>query len=189
MISRRPDLTLGHTGGEALGDLFYLSAEQITSCETTADSLCLQPKPLVMHVHPHPKDYQSVALIGCHDFSFHPLRALLTMTDVTVFSCLRSISFTAAWLWRVLQNDVFVSTALRCWDGPKCFIYERCDIERSATSLNLQTFPFPLFAETLLRRNDWKCICCLATIAYWTFYQEVLRSTGSVSVVQRHNSL
>lgn len=50
IISRRPDLTRRHTGGGALGDGFYLSAEQITSCETTAASLRRQPKPLVMCV-------------------------------------------------------------------------------------------------------------------------------------------
>lgn len=65
-----------------------------------------QPKPLVMRVHPHPEDYRSVALIGCHDFICHPLRAVLTMTEVTVFSCLLSTRC-------VLQNDVFVFVSHR----------------------------------------------------------------------------
>lgn len=66
------------------------------------------PKPLVMRVHQHPKDYQFEALIGCRYFISHPLRAGLTMTAVTVFSCLLSTRSTAAWLRRVLQEAVFV---------------------------------------------------------------------------------
>lgn len=50
-------------------------------------------------------------------------------------------------------------------------------------------FHFFFFSETLLWRFNRNCIGCLATAAYWMFYQEVLRSTGSVSVVQRNNLL
>lgn len=59
-------------------EIFYLSAERITSCETTAGSLCLQPppprptKPLWSHAC---TDYPSAPLIGCYDFICHPLRA------------------------------------------------------------------------------------------------------------------
>lgn len=105
IISRRPDLTPGHTGAEALWDFFYPSTEQITSCETAGS---LQPKPLAMHVHPHSKDYQSVAVIGCCDFICHLLQAVLTVTEVTLFSCLLSTRFAATRLWCVLQNDMFV---------------------------------------------------------------------------------
>lgn len=82
------------------------------------------PKPLVMRVHPHPKDYQSDALIGCLYFISHPLWAGLTMTEETVFSCLLSTRVTAAWLRRVLQEAVFVFVSHHCWDTPKSFIYE-----------------------------------------------------------------
>lgn len=96
MISRRP--ALSHTGGEVLGDLVYLSAEPITSCGSTAAALPAEQT--CGHVQPHPPDYQSVALIRCYDFICHSLWARLTMTEVTVFSCLLSTHFAAARLTR-----------------------------------------------------------------------------------------
>lgn len=82
------------------------------------------------------------------------------------------------------------------------FIYEHCDIEgvcgfsflffkpKKKKKQNLQTFQFALVSPKLHSNGAARnCICCLATAAYWAFYQEVLRSTGSVSVVHRHNSL
>lgn len=84
------------------------------------------------------------------------------------------------------ESDVFVFVSHQCSPlpgRPKVFYLRTLwhwEV-RNCFRKNLQTFQFPLF-----HRN---CICCLATIAYWTFYLEVLRSTGSVSVVQRRNSL
>lgn len=101
-----------------------------------------------MRVQAHPKDYQSVALIGCYDFICHPLRARLTMTEVTVFSCLLSTHFTSARLTRPTKCCLCLprTTAHHCWDAPKSFIYEHCDI---AAVCNLQTFHFPLFPPKL----------------------------------------
>lgn len=49
-----------------------------------------------------------VSSIDCMLWFCHLLQAVLTVTGVTLFSCLLSTHFTAAWLWRVLRIDMFV---------------------------------------------------------------------------------
>lgn len=173
MISRRPDLSLGHTGGGALGDTFYLSAEQIRL------ALAFNAEPLVMRVH-----LQGLPVCGTDWMSWFwvviLLRAVLTMTG-TVFSCLLSTRLPAAWLWRVLQRTMCLclsrTTALHRCDRPKSFCWRTLwhwEVRKYCKPLNISVSTFLC-----------NCICCLATKAYWTFYEEVL----SVSVVQRHHFL
>lgn len=187
MVSRRPDLC--HTGGEALGDLFYLSTERITSYETTAACSAFSPDLWSCVCNPIPRitsqwlwlDVMILFVIRCEPssqwqkwqclvFCFQPI-LLLHVCDAS-------------------HKTLFVFASHHCsplLGHPKVFYLWtlwHCDCLKPP-NISVSTFS----AETLLRRRDRNCICCLATAAYWTFYQEVLRSTGSVSLVHRHNSL
>lgn len=103
------------------------------------------PKPLVMRVHPPsqglpvwridwmPLFYFSSAVSRAHKWQKRQCLVvcfqhvlLLHASDVSYRKLCLCLSRTAA--------------ALHCWDAPKSFIYESCEIVRSTTILSLQIF-------------------------------------------------
>lgn len=77
---------------------------------------CVLP-PLIPRIT-SPQSWLDVAIF----YSSSPSSLLLTMTEVTAFSCLLSTRFTADMSYRTTCLCLSRTTALRCWDGPFLFM-------------------------------------------------------------------
>lgn len=142
-----------HSGGEALGD-FVLSRRWADYQLWNNGSLVLPSAQTSGHAcAPASRGLPvSKLLTGCYDFICHPLRRTVSAAT-TVFGCLLSPCF---FFLALHGSDAADKTLHLCLSHtaaapaavgtpPKSFIYEHCDIERSAGILNLQTSQFAFF--------------------------------------------
>lgn len=169
---------------ETRREISFISARsRLPAVKQQQASLCLQPQPLVMRVHPQPEDYRSDWMLW---FDL-PSAVSCARGDVKRQCLVVCFSNTTA----PAKRCICVCLAPPMISYCSVWIYESWDIWVVRSYFK----PHNISGSTFRRNSTGNCgatrncICCLATIAYWTFYQKLLRSTGRESVVQRRNTL